>query len=285
MILTGRLLGAITASLVACAASVMSPSAEAQEADPPTVLITGSNRGIGLEFTRQYAEAGWIVIATSRKPDKAADLQALATKHPLIVMEELDITDPVEITALAAKYAGEPIDLLLNNAAYLGTSSGQEFTDVDYEMAEQMFSVNSLGALRMTEAFVDHVSRSNAKKIVAITSLSGSTGSIENTKLISYRASKAALNSIMRNLSFALAHRGISVGMINPGVVDSAGYLDLKDDEIPSNIRPIIEAVRNGTVKMHRPPESVAAMRIVIENLSLESSGGFFDYDGSILPW
>ena len=89
--------------------------------EPPVVLITGSNRGIGLEFTRQYAERGWQVIATCRRPEAATELQAIARNHSNVIIEALDITDHAAVDRLAEHYAQRPIDVLLNNAAYLGS--------------------------------------------------------------------------------------------------------------------------------------------------------------------
>lgn len=285
MAITRRTLCVVSAFLVALTGLVMSPIAAAQEVGAPTVLITGSNRGIGFEFVKQYAADDWRVIATCRKPGDADDLKNLAADYPLISIEELDITDPEEIAALATKYEGEPIDLLLNNAGYGGNLPTQNLGTMDYDQAQDLFNINALGALRVSEAFIDHVALSEQKKIIAITSLSGSTGSIGDSKLIAYRAAKAALNSMMRNISFGVADRGISVGILAPGIVDSMGLLDMEDEDIPDEWRPLAEAVKSGVYTMQRTPDAVTAMRIVIDNLSLETSGVFFDYDGSTLPW
>ncbi len=285
MTITRRGPCAFSAFLIALIGLVISPIAAAQELGAPTVLITGSNRGIGFEFVKQYAADDWHVIATCRTPGDADDLKNLAAEYPLISIEELDITDPGEITALALKYEGEPIDLLLNNAGYGGNLPTQSLGTMDYDQAQDLFDINALGALRVSEAFINNVALSEHKKIVAITSLSGSTGSIKDSQLIAYRAAKAALNSIMRNISFGVADRGVSVGILAPGVVDSMGLLDMKDEEVPNELRPLADAVKSGVYTMQRTPDAITAMRAVIDDLSLETSGIFFDYDGTTLPW
>ena len=104
----------ITAPLSAAGAADTAPD---PASGPVTVLITGANRGLGLEFARQYAERGYRVIATARRPDEATDLRALADEYPQVSIDELDVTDFAQVDALAEKYAGQPIDILINNAS------------------------------------------------------------------------------------------------------------------------------------------------------------------------
>ena len=107
-----------------------------------TVLVTGSNRGIGLEFVSQYAERDWDVIATSRSPMDDYDLQALAKKYKNIQIETLDVTDQHEIEALVAKLEKRPIDLLINNAGLLGDRSKQQWGEINKETFDQLMDVN-----------------------------------------------------------------------------------------------------------------------------------------------
>jgi NAD(P)-dependent dehydrogenase (short-subunit alcohol dehydrogenase family) len=195
----------------------------AADAASATVLITGSNRGIGLEFVRQYAARGWRVIATTRDPAGAAELAALAKASPkLITVEKLDVASDADIAALAARYKGQPIDVLLNNAGMLGDPARQSFQQLDYATFQEVLHVNTYGPLAVSRAFLDNVLASQQKKIVAITS---GLSSIENTRrfgsLYFYRISKAGLNMGMRALQAELRPRGIKVGILAPGVVET----------------------------------------------------------------
>jgi NAD(P)-dependent dehydrogenase (short-subunit alcohol dehydrogenase family) len=195
----------------------------AADVAPATVLITGSNRGIGIEFVRQYAARGWRVIATTRDPATATELAALAKTNPkLIAVEKLDVANAADIAALAAKYKGQPIDVLLNNAGTLGEPARQSFQQLDYATFEEVLHVNTYGPLAMSRAFLDNVLASKQKKIVAITS---GLSSIENTKrfgsLYFYRISKAGLNMAMRTLQVELRSKGVKVGILAPGVVET----------------------------------------------------------------
>ena len=134
--------------------------------DPGTVLITGSNRGLGLEFVRQYAAAGWRVFATARDPQGATELRDLAARNPRITTEPLDVTNEVAIEALAAKYRGTPIDVLLNNAGVLGDMKAQAPGGFEYDEFEQVMAVNVFAPLAIADAFKEHVAASRQKKIV-----------------------------------------------------------------------------------------------------------------------
>ena len=128
--------------------------AAASDSDRPTVLITGSNRGIGFEFVKQYADKGYRVIATCRNPDSAAELKALASQDDNILVERLDLLDLAGIDALAAKFEGQAIDVLINNGALMrGPDAGQSFGTMDYEEFDRFFHINVRGPLKVTEAF------------------------------------------------------------------------------------------------------------------------------------
>ena len=189
------------------------------------VLITGSNRGIGLEFTKQYLERGWTVIATARKPEKAEDLKQLEIQYPdRLSIHQLDVTDNERIDELAKELEDQPIDLLLNNAGISGYIPDQIFGRLDYDSFEQVLAVNTVAPLKMAEAFYTHIKSSNLQKIVSVSSSEGSIGGAyddESGRMYFYRSSKSALNMVMVNLAFQLKSRGIAVGLVNPGPTDT----------------------------------------------------------------
>lgn len=276
------LLPALVAAL-----TVLPGHAAESPAARPTVLITGSNRGIGLEFARQYAARGWTVIATTRRPDDAAELRKLAAERPNVVIERLDITSDAEVAALAAKYRGKPIDLLINNAALLEKLDSQLLGKLDYGLFDRSFAINAIGPMRVTEALLAHVAASGQKKIVTLGSAAGSNGLLNPpANLYPYRASKAALNLLMHNLALDVAKRGILVGLINPGLVDTRGVLKLKPGEAPpEEFAGLMPLIRAGKIRLITPEESVAAMVKLIDGLTPAQSGVFLNYDGQTLPW
>lgn len=252
-----------------------------------TVLVTGSNRGIGLEFVRQYAEAGWQVIATSRKPGKADDLNALAEVHDNIALEQLDVTDPTSIEALADKYADQPLQLLINNAALLGSRGDQAFDNQDYDLALAQYQVNALGPYRVTQAFINNVRQAGPGKIIILGSAAGSNGYLKPpADFYSYRASKAATHFLAHNLALEFADEGVVVGLINPGLVDTRGLGKLgPDDPVPEDYAQIVKLIRAGVIELTTPEESVATMKSLIDGLTMEQSGVFLNFDGQIMPW
>ena len=142
--------------------------------DPAIVLITGSNRGIGLALAERYAKDGWKVIATCRNPSQAVKLKTIADKYPLIMIEKIDVTDMETINKVADKYQDNSIDVLINNAGISGGLTNQVFGNLDYSIFKRVIDVNTLGPTRMAEAFLDHVTASKQKKIINITSTQGS---------------------------------------------------------------------------------------------------------------
>ena len=136
-----------------------------------TVLVTGSNRGMGLEFVSQYAEKGWNVIATSRSPSDDNDLINLAKANPNIQIEKMDVTNVNEILSLADKYENQSIDLLINNAGMSGDRANQAWGQIDKKEFEKLMSINAFGALKVSEAFSRNISMSEEKKIVSISSV------------------------------------------------------------------------------------------------------------------
>ncbi len=234
------------------------------------ILVTGANRGLGLEFTRQYSERGARIIATARKPEQAEALNALAADNKHITVEQLDVTDHDMIDALAARYVDQPIDLLLNNAGIGGNSSNQIFGRLNFETFEQVMDVNVQGPMKMCEAFRKNVRASDHKKMVAVSSSQGSIASVGSPMLYWYRASKAALNMCMVNLAAQLQRRKVIIGLVTPGATAT--------DFIPEQFR---KAIAN----IQQPPVAATDMIRNIDRFTVANSGSFFDYDGTVVPW
>jgi NAD(P)-dependent dehydrogenase (short-subunit alcohol dehydrogenase family) len=225
----------------------------------PTVLITGANRGIGLELAKQYAADNWSVIATARDLKNADGLNALKGD---IRIEALEVTDEKQIKTLAKALDGIAIDVLLNNAGML--TGYETFGETDTASWLKTLHVNSIAPLKLTEALVEHVARSKEKKVASITSGMGSVGSNASSGAYAYRSSKAALNMVMATAANELRSRGIVVAVISPGWVktDMGGA--------------------NATLDVK---QSAAGIRKVIAGLNIGISGQFFNYSGETLPW
>lgn len=247
----------------------------------PTVLITGSNASHGLAFAEEYAALGWNVIATCRTPEKADRLNALAAENDNVVVEQLDIVNDEQIAALVEKYRDTPIDVLLNNAAINTFRFGPlRFGKIDYEWFAEILEVNIIGQLKVSEAFQSNVAASEQKKIISMTSTGGSITDVEVPIAIAYRASKAGLNMAMRTYSMALKRKGIIVGIIAPGTVDTEDYMNAKDPStVPSNYKNMIKAGRLA------PRTAIDDMIALIGRLTLEDSGVYYEWTGRVLPW
>jgi NAD(P)-dependent dehydrogenase (short-subunit alcohol dehydrogenase family) len=234
-----------------------------------TVLITGANRGLGLEFARQYSSAGWKVLACCRQV--SAELAELAAASEHIHLYTVDVADHASIDALAAELAAESIDVLLNNAGTYGSVSfaaggvaHQAFGDSDFANWEQVLRTNVLGPMKMAEAFVEQVARSEQKKIVTLSSMLGSMGLNTLGGMYAYRTSKAAVNMLMHSMGIDLAKRGIIAVAVHPGwaKTDMGG----PDAEI-------------------EPQEGVTGLIREISKLTLEDIGKVTAYSGEALPY
>jgi NAD(P)-dependent dehydrogenase (short-subunit alcohol dehydrogenase family) len=254
--------------LLIVAATWLAVGLHAQAAlEPGTVLITGSSRGLGLEFARQYAARGWTVIATARNPDEAAELVELA-QAGRVTVERLDVLDRAAIAALAMRYVGTPIDLLINNAGIGGDPALQSLGSFDYALFEEAMAVNVYGPLAVSEAFLPNVRQSKQKKIVSITSGWGVFSLPRPPGPYFYRASKAALNMAMHAMAADLRDEQIVVGLVAPGAADTELRRQLQ-----------------GNTPAPTAAESVTAMIEVIDGLTLDNSAQPINFDGSVLPW
>jgi NAD(P)-dependent dehydrogenase (short-subunit alcohol dehydrogenase family) len=269
-----RLIGSMIIVLFSLVASAQADS----QADgyTPAVFITGANRGLGLEFTRQYAAMGWTVIATTRNPDGADDLQALAAQHPGLRIEQLDVTDFEQIDALAEKYKEQPIDVLLNNAGISGSPSPKQlFQRLDYSLFDDYMHVNALGPLKISEAFLPHVRAGRLKRIATVSSLGGSFAARDRMApgTMFYRASKSALNMLMINVAAGVKKYDITVVLLNPGLVDTQGVLTEMNEKM------------NMGLDLTLIDESIAGMIDVIATAELEKTGTIYQYTGQELEY
>jgi NAD(P)-dependent dehydrogenase (short-subunit alcohol dehydrogenase family) len=229
-----------------------------------TILITGANRGLGLEFVRQCGALGWRILACCRIPDRAAELKQLAAASPeRVTLHRLDVADRPQIETLAKDLRNEPIDILLNNAG-IYTPEGSEFGHIDYDAWAEVFAVNAMGPMKMAECFLENVARSERKLILGMSSQMGSIAETNYGGHYLYRSSKAALNMVVKCLSHDLRDRGITAVVLNPGWVQT----DMGGANAPL-----------------KPLESIRGMLQVINRLGPKDSGKFFSYDGSEVPW
>ena len=228
----------------------------------PTVLITGANRGLGLEFCRQYAEKAWQVIACCRNPNQADDLNNLKSRYPDIQIEALDVAQFDQIDNLATKLTDISIDVLINNAGVYGDQHG--FGQLNYPVWQDTLVINSQAPIKMTEAFLPQLKKGSKKLVVSISSLMGSITDNGSGGSILYRSSKAALNAAMKSLSIDLKDQDIGILILHPGWVrtDMGGPNGLLGCET-----------------------SVSGMRDVIERFDPSQTGMFIKYDGKPLPW
>jgi NAD(P)-dependent dehydrogenase (short-subunit alcohol dehydrogenase family) len=225
----------------------------------PTLLITGANRGIGLELTKRYAADGWTVIATCREPQSAAALKAV----PGIAVEALDVTDYAAVDKLAQIYDGTAIDLLLNNAGIYGNRDGALKVS-DFDTYLEVLHVNSVAPMKLALTFLPHLKATKGGAKIA--TISSRMGSIElgGGGSYAYRASKAAINAGMHNLALDLKSSGISCITLHPGWVKTDMGGAGADIDVAT---------------------SAAGLKKVIDGITLRDTGKFYNYDGGEIPW
>lgn len=237
--------------------------------EAPLVLITGANRGIGLELVRQYAAEGWSVVATCRDPHDADELNAVARAEGRVSIEPLDLTDAASIERLTERLAGTAIDVLINNAGTMGPLPledhihRQRFGGIDYDLWAEVLLANTLGTVRLTEALIDNVAASTQKKVIMVSSTAGSIGGSDRTAM-AYTTSKAALNKASTIIARTVADRGIIVLALCPGHVKTRLGIGGAGVEID---------------------DSVAGFRGVVAGLTMADSGTFLRYNGESITW
>jgi len=264
---------------------VLSLSLAANAASAQTVLVTGANSGIGLEFTKQYLARGWTVIATHRRSEVPQTLADLSAKYKtLLRIERVDVTNVEQVRALATRLASVPIDVLINNAgvyndrgtcaadddACAGDWTTQNFGKMRYELLDTILSVNVKGPLLVSEMLYPNVKASKLKKIIAISSSNGSlTGPQAGGGAIFYRSSKAALNRAMQLVAGSVKGDGVTVVMFNPGPTLTEHQMYLK-----------------GQFKgMLETSFTVGNMVKTIDAVTIADTGKFLRYDGVPEAW
>ncbi len=228
-----------------------------------SVFITGSNRGLGLEWARQYAQDGWRVYATCRYPEDALDLHHLARKYPKVTVHRLDVTRIEDIRSIQWELENHTIDILVSNAGIYLDKSQSGVGSFRFDDWLKTFEVNTLGGLRVAEALIGNIAKSSRRLILAISSHMGSIADIREAGHYYYRSSKAALNAAMAGLAAELKPRGIGVLILHPGGVKT----------------------RMGPPDGISPEESVRGMRQIVEHFRLEDTGTFLRYDRVKMPW
>lgn len=229
----------------------------------PSALVTGSNRGLGLEWVRQYAQQGWRVFATCRHPREADDLQNLKRAYREVTLHRLDVTKVEDIRSLQWELEGQAIDVLVSNAGIYLDKRKYGIGCFRFHDWLRTLEVNTLGGLRVMEALIGNLARGSGKLIVAVSSHMGSIADIHDAGNYYYRSSKAALNAVMSGLAVELKPLGIGVLILHPGGVKT----------------------RMGPPFGIPPEESVRGMMRIAERFRLEESGAFLRYDGEKMPW
>ena len=228
----------------------------------PCVVVTGANRGIGLELVSQYLADGWQVYGCCRRPESATQLAGLASNSALSI-HQLDVGNPDSVEKLALALSEQSIDLLINNAGIYG-GERQSFGDIDYAQWARVLEVNTLGPYRVSTALANQVENGEQRLMVNVSSAMGSIERYTTGGHYIYRSSKAALNMVTVNLAHDLRSRGITVLSVHPGWVRT----DM-----------------GGSSADISTQTSAAGLRQLISNSTIDDSGRFFSWDGSATPW
>lgn len=224
-----------------------------------TVLITGANRGLGLEMAKQYSADGWQVIACCREPEQADALRKLSKDIKIL---KLDVGDTCSIKDLIHHVGNQPIDILLNNAGVL--PEDQAFGTIEAELLIDTFKINTVAPFILAEGLFKNIAASNLKVIANMSSIMGSIDQNSSGGSYAYRSTKAALNAITKSMAIDLKPHGIKIVVLHPGWVQT-------DMGGP-----------NATLT---PADSVHSIRKLLAKLSPTDSGAFMRYDGSKLTW
>jgi NAD(P)-dependent dehydrogenase (short-subunit alcohol dehydrogenase family) len=225
-----------------------------------SVLISGASRGLGLEFARQYAAAGWRVFATCREPARADELKRVGGA---VSLHALDVRRKADVERLASELGGTALDVVIANAGIYGDHAMAPEA-IDRSAWDEVVAVNTFGALSLATAFKEHLLAGGMRKLVAMSSLMASIARNDAGGQYVYRASKAALNALWKSLAVDWRALGLICLVIRPGFVRTA-FTDYRGDL--------------------DPPESVAGMRAMIERATIADSGRFLSYDGEEIPW
>ena len=229
----------------------------------PTILITGANRGIGLELTQQFAADGWSVLACCRDPAAAGALQALADNNSSIEIHRLEVTDYEQMNTLSGELGDRTIDVLLSNAGVYGPR-GLDFGEVDPAAWREVLEVNSIAPMMLAQAFVEQVAASQRKLIAVVSSKMGSIADNGSGGSYIYRSSKTTVNQVVKCLSIDLADRGISTLTLHPGWVQT----DMGGPNAEITVA-----------------ECATGLKHVLQNAGTAQNGHFLNYDGTPIPW
>ncbi|MBM3504778.1 MAG: SDR family oxidoreductase [Alphaproteobacteria bacterium] len=239
----------------------------------PTLFITGANRGIGLGIVERTLAKGWQVHATCRAPASAKKLEDLAGRHSgQLTLHQLELLDFAAITRLGAAFKDRSIDVLLNNAGVMNMAQRrfdpadrfQDFGQTDVEDWTKVFQVNVVAPMKIAEALIDSVARSERKVIITTTSIMGSVELITSGRWHHYRTAKAAVNQMMRGMAAELRPRGITCFALHPGAVRT----DMNSAKAPLSV-----------------DESTTGIVALLERADLAMSGRYMTWNGEELPW
>ena len=228
-----------------------------------TILVTGANRGLGIEFVEQYLNEGNEVIATYRNENSSIDLIEMGNERSNLKLLQLDVSSNKSLNSFAENLGDSPIDIFINNAGVYGPRNSS-FGNVDEENWIPAIKINAIAPILLTQLIIKNIRSGADKKLIFITSKMGSIDDNKGGGAYVYRSSKTALNAVVKSLSVDLENEGIVVALIHPGWV--------KTD-------------MGGPNALIERDTSVRGMTEVISNLDITSTGNFYNYDGSIIPW
>jgi len=234
--------------------------------EPKGLLITGANKGLGLEFVQQYSVKKYQVYCCCRDLKRCDALLKIARRFPFVKVFQVDVTNEEQLAGLADELKDKPIDIIINNAGIYGPRDAHIGAEpISAASMLEVFNTNAVAPLKVTEAFIPNLCLGKDRKVVAISSEMGSISGNSSGGSPAYRASKAALNAIMKTMALDLGGElGIKVLMLHPGWVKT----DMGTDAAPLS-----------------PEESVSGMITVIDNFDGSKNGQFLSYKGEELPW